>query len=427
MKDKAKYIKLAVDSGITDLNIIRDTYNKFDKGGPKEDRTDHPIQSIQDIDRDIQLADYINRINHTDYYTGTYSPFYQASDNTYGVVSLPEVQITAPMTKRARNNIEARRGMHYMQQGLEDAAKVAAPILAGAALPAIDSTGALGTITDLASIIVDPLDPLNYLPYSKVLRDFDYSIKGGGKNLFSKLLYQEALYNPKKMLSEEYPIAKPTKVSLSDDTRAIIDNTIFPRLERNRKTQHNLRDNFNYDDLYEYDEKVFNEADDITEGFYMLDGDIIVRKRNSIYPRQKVFSHEIRHRIDYKFPYNDYEKNITDKAFEGFQNVKPDEYKKDYDMSKDIPTTIVDARNIILSKYNKQFYNLPLEKQDELLRRASKNLIVKAIEESNGYGRRFIDYLYDNDLLNDQRIEDFREALIVGGLFSPIIINNNSN
>lgn len=169
MKDKAKYIKLAVDSGITDLNIIRDTYNKFDEGGPKEDRTDHPIQSIQDIDRDIQLADYINRINHTDYYTGTYSPFYQASDDTYGVVSLPEVQITAPITKRARNNIEARRGMHYMQQGLEDAAKVAAPIVAGAALPAIASTGALGTITNLASIATNPTDPLNYLPYAKYL------------------------------------------------------------------------------------------------------------------------------------------------------------------------------------------------------------------------------------------------------------------
>lgn len=33
MKDKAKYIKLALDSGITNLQTIRDTYNRFDKGG----------------------------------------------------------------------------------------------------------------------------------------------------------------------------------------------------------------------------------------------------------------------------------------------------------------------------------------------------------------------------------------------------------
>ena len=165
MKDKAKYIKLAVDSGITNLNIIRDTYNKFDEGGPKEDRTDHPIELTRNIQQALDLADFTDRINHIDPNIGEYNPFYQASDNTYGIVPLPEVQITAPMTKRARNNIEARRGMHYMQQGLEDAAKVVAPIVAGAALPAIASTGALGTITDLASIVIDPTNPFDYLPY----------------------------------------------------------------------------------------------------------------------------------------------------------------------------------------------------------------------------------------------------------------------
>lgn len=391
-----------------------------------DERTDHPIVVRQNLDRNINVANYIDRINHIDPNIGEYNPFYTASDDTYGTVSIPEVTVTAPWTKQGRNNADARRGMHYVQQGLEDAAKIAAPIVAGAALPAMASTGALGAITDLASIIVDPLDPLNYLPYSKVLRDFDYSVKGG-TDMFTKFLYQDALMNPKKMLNEKFPIAKPKKVQITDDIQSIIDNTVFPRLERNRKMQGNLKEGFNYGDLYEYNEEVFKKADDSTEGFYIPDSDIIVRKSNSPYSRQKVFSHELRHRIDSKYPYNDYEKNITDKAFDGFQNAKPDKYKKDYDMSKEIPTTIVDARNIILSKYNKQFYNLPLEWQDEMLRRAPKNLIEKAIEDSNGYGRRFIRYLDDNDLLNDQRIENFREALIVGGLSSPIIINNNSN
>lgn len=408
----------------------RENTQSYAIGGETENntdnRTDHPISITQNLDKVLSVADFTDRINHTDPNIGEYNPFYNASDDTYGTVPLQEVSVTAPWTKLGRNNADARRGMHYVQQGLEDAAKVAAPIVAGAALPAIASTGAIGTITDLASIIIDPLDPLNYLPYSKVLRDFDYSSFIKESNIFTEY-YQYLLSHPKIALSDKYAPIVPTEVQITDDIRSIIDNTVFPRLERNRKIQRNLRDDFNYGDLYEYDEKAFNMAGKSTEGFYMWDNDEIVRKSNSEYSRQKVFSHELRHRIDSKHPYNDYEKNVTNKAFEGFQNAKPDEYEKDYDMSKEIPTTIVDARNIILSKYNKQFYNLPLEWQDEMLRRAPKNLIEKAIEKSNGYGRRFVDYLYDNDLLNDQRIEDFREALIVGGLSSPIIINNNSN
>ena len=33
MKDRSKYIQLAVSSGVTDLNDIRNTYNSFAKGG----------------------------------------------------------------------------------------------------------------------------------------------------------------------------------------------------------------------------------------------------------------------------------------------------------------------------------------------------------------------------------------------------------
>lgn len=33
MAERAKYIQLAVSSGITDLNNIRDTYNSFAEGG----------------------------------------------------------------------------------------------------------------------------------------------------------------------------------------------------------------------------------------------------------------------------------------------------------------------------------------------------------------------------------------------------------
>ena len=34
MSDRASYIKLGLDNGITDLQIIRDVYNKYEEGGP---------------------------------------------------------------------------------------------------------------------------------------------------------------------------------------------------------------------------------------------------------------------------------------------------------------------------------------------------------------------------------------------------------
>ena len=39
MTDRAAYIKLGIDNGITDLATIRDTYNKFAEGGPKDNNT----------------------------------------------------------------------------------------------------------------------------------------------------------------------------------------------------------------------------------------------------------------------------------------------------------------------------------------------------------------------------------------------------
>jgi hypothetical protein len=38
LNEKAELIKLAVNNGITDLNTIRDTYNKFEEGGPLDEK-----------------------------------------------------------------------------------------------------------------------------------------------------------------------------------------------------------------------------------------------------------------------------------------------------------------------------------------------------------------------------------------------------
>lgn len=145
-------------------------FKKYTDGGENvDDRTDHPINQRLELDRQISIADYINRVNHTDK-NGDYNPFYQASDDTYGTVELPTVQITAPLTDQARRNIEARRGASYVDEGRRKAAPYVGAIVAGAALPAMASTGGLGTAIDIASTISNPTDPLNYIDKFKLWR-----------------------------------------------------------------------------------------------------------------------------------------------------------------------------------------------------------------------------------------------------------------
>ena len=135
----------------------------------KDERTDHPTQQRIDLDHNIDIAQYIDLINHTDK-NGEYNPFYLASDDTYGTVALPTVQITAPLTDQARHNIEARRGASYVDEGRRKAAPYVGAIVAGAALPAMASTGGLGTAIDIASTISNPTDPLNYIDKFKLWR-----------------------------------------------------------------------------------------------------------------------------------------------------------------------------------------------------------------------------------------------------------------
>ena len=155
------------NAGVNAYNLV-DNYAGGGETGD-DDRTDHPIPQRIELEKQVALADYIDRINHTDR-NGDYNPFYQASDDTYGTVELPTVQVTAPLTEQAQRNIEARRGAKYVHEGMEKGAKFVAPIVACAALPAIASTGGLGTALDIANIVSNPTDPLNYIDKFRLSR-----------------------------------------------------------------------------------------------------------------------------------------------------------------------------------------------------------------------------------------------------------------
>lgn len=133
-------------------------------GETGDDRTDHPVAQRIELEKQIELANYIDKINHTDK-NGDYNPFYSSVDDTYGTVELPTVQVTAPLTDKAKRNIEGRRGARYVQQGMEKGAKLVAPIMAGAVLPAIASTVGLSTAMDAINIAMNPYDITNYLGF----------------------------------------------------------------------------------------------------------------------------------------------------------------------------------------------------------------------------------------------------------------------
>lgn len=87
MKDKAYYIKLALDNNISDLDIIRDTYDKYAKGGKLDD-----TWTIQDEIKYKQwLSTLPDNLKNTDEYIydmrGAYKadmqPMWNDEDNSY--------------------------------------------------------------------------------------------------------------------------------------------------------------------------------------------------------------------------------------------------------------------------------------------------------------------------------------------------------
>ena len=72
-------------------------YENAGETGLVDERTDHPVTQRIELDKQIELANYIDKINHTDK-NGDYNPFYSNVDDTYGTVELPIVQVTAPLT-----------------------------------------------------------------------------------------------------------------------------------------------------------------------------------------------------------------------------------------------------------------------------------------------------------------------------------------
>lgn len=156
-----------------------------------------------------------------------------------------------------------------------------------------------------------------------------------------------------------------------------------------------------------------------------------------------VMKHEGRHLIDHRTGMVDELNKILEEAYDkDFLDIPNHEDAgslKGYQyMDKERVTTNRDARDVLLSSKGKK----TLQNKNNFMQYASKyglsgnmvnfqNLIIKyvqpedivnAIENSNGYGKRYIKYLRENNKLTPEKIEQFRRAMMhVGGYVAPTI------
>lgn len=228
---------------------------------------------------------------------------------------------------------------------------------------------------------------------------------------------RKIISHPDKAL-EALPSTGIVKTSASPYSQQVIENTVFPRLQANRPQMKDVGKNFSYDNIYEVPDTYFEWAERTNPAFYTKsNGNIIVNDHVVV---DANVPHELRHRVSTEYPYTEFEQQVTSKAFEGFENVSP---KPNYDMSIEIPTTILEARNYLLSRQAlHKWLDLPLKTQNRVLANASDQTVFDAIERSNGYGQRFIKHLRQNNQLTPERAEAFRQALIYGSFASPFII-----
>lgn len=90
-------------------------------------------------------------------------------------------------------------------------------------------------------------------------------------------------------------------------------------------------------------------------------------------------------------------------------------------------TTNNDARNYLLNKH-KSFEFLDHDLQDALIEKLPDDKIFEAVENSNGYGSRYIKYLRDNGKLTHEKADQFRRSMIKVGVVAALttIVKKNT-
>ena len=184
-------------------------------------------------------------------------------------------------------------------------------------------------------------------------------------------------------------------------------------------------------------------------GFYDSEGNFISVNTGSPLSKTKVVKHEGRHLLDHKvddeilMPTSEsFGNNFdSDVVLSTMQKVKQnqnmilyDAYDNDFitlpnkegfndglkgysNMGREAVTTNLDSRNTLLgSKAGWDF-----DTTDKIIDKMPDAAIFEAVEKANGYGRRFIKFLRENNKLTPKKAQQFREAMKhVGAYAAPV-------
>lgn len=139
--------------------------------------------------------------------------------------------------------------------------------------------------------------------------------------------------------------------------------------------------------------------------------------------------HEGRHAIDrHGIPLTSEQDEILNAAYGNdfvglpFSPYARRSIKNYYGMGKEKTTTNFDARRLLLGDNDK----LSISKQNKILDKLDDSAIIYGVENANGYGGNYIEFLRKTGQLTKDKINAFRQAMkYVGGVVMPIGVGYN--
>lgn len=435
-KVTTKTIKRAINSLPSEMNAVRAAYLQFDSPGKYTKWFNKiPLLSIPgaamylDSKEDNSYSDGTDGIK----YYGTYSPKQQAyvlpvyDDKGENNVVLPEVTVTP------QNNTDPAG---YMQKG--DFIKEAMSFTPVGDVGDIYNIGkdiynenyaqaALGAgLFFLPDIVSKPVKKLlqrgkkiisnHEIKYGFSSSDNQYAYKLKGSTEFSN-----DIKNRFKLMALQYPdvygsITGAKKLDVPQNIKDIVDANI--------KNRRNINMDLNdiYDDIYSVNKNALQIGS--KGGSFIgnaIEGSTINVSDDHLNKLIDILPHEIRHRIDYKYPLTQNEKDILQQAYgnEFVNNPFVRELVDDnYDVSIDAVTTNLDSRLKLLKNNS----TLPVNLQNKIIQQSTDDKIFDAVKNSNGYGRSYIKYLEQNNMLTHELANKIRSAMMKVGVLLPISI-----
>lgn len=264
------------------------------------------------------------------------------------------------------------------------------------------------------------------------------------KNIGNKDIVSQFFNNLKingKIVSVDGNINNYSSRKLGENAK---NNLIHNTIERNIDEMRNL--GYSENEINLYRQKAIDELNNVrvghytaedyskanmseSGGFYNPDDNFISVNTESKFPVDFIEAHEGRHMLDFKTSTMPHQDILLSDAYDNdFINIPNTKYAgsiKGYqNMNRERITTNRDARETLLKGFNKESRHI----QNLVIDKSSDDQIFKAVENANGYGRRYIQFLRDNNALTHQKAQQFREAMKHVGVITGIsfgIANQN--